>query len=43
MNEKSDLPEGWVIPDDLAKKVYEALNRKHITSENELLYELDDI
>ncbi len=36
MNNNPDLPEGWAIPDDLAKQVSEALNRKSITPEDEL-------
>lgn len=36
VNNNSDLPEGWAMPDDLAKKVSEALNRKSITPEDEL-------
>ena len=43
MNNKSDLPNGWAMPDDLVKKVDEALNRKSITPENELQAALDEV
>jgi hypothetical protein len=43
MNDKSDLPEGWAMPDDLAIKISEALNKKPITPEDELQYALADI
>jgi hypothetical protein len=33
---KSDLPDGWAVPDDLAKKISEVLNNKPISPENEL-------
>jgi hypothetical protein len=36
MDNKPNLPEGWAMPDDLAKKVSEALDRKSITPENDL-------
>jgi hypothetical protein len=36
MNNKPDLPEGWAMPDDLARKVNESINRKRITPEDEL-------
>ncbi len=32
----NDLPPGWAMPEDLAKQVKEALNRKSITPEDEL-------
>jgi hypothetical protein len=34
MNKNPDLPDDWAIPDDLAKKVSEALNKKSSTPEN---------
>jgi hypothetical protein len=43
MNNKPDLPDGWAMPDDLAKKVCEALNRKPITPEDEFQDALDDM
>jgi len=39
----NDLPPGWSMPDDLAKQVREALNRKSITPEEELQDALDDM
>lgn len=36
MDNKPDLPEGWAMPDDLARKVNESINRKRITPEDEL-------
>jgi hypothetical protein len=38
-----DLPEGWAMPDHLAKKVSETLNKKSITPEDELADALDDM
>jgi len=43
MNNKPDLPNGWAMPDDLAKKVSELLNRKSITPEDELQAALDEM
>jgi hypothetical protein len=36
MDNKPVLPEGWAMPDDLARKVSEALNKKSITPQDEL-------
>jgi hypothetical protein len=36
MNNKAKIPDGWAMPDDLAKKVSKALNRKPITPKDEL-------
>jgi hypothetical protein len=36
MNEKSDLPEGWEMPDYMARKVSKSINRKRLTPEDEL-------
>ena len=36
MDTKSDVPDGWAVPDDLAKKISEVLNNKPISPENEL-------
>jgi len=36
MSKNHDLPDGWSMPDEMAKKVREALNRKSITPEQEL-------
>jgi hypothetical protein len=41
MNNKPDLPDGEAMPDDLAKKVSEALNRKLIIPDDELQDALD--
>lgn len=43
MNHKPDLPDSWAMPDDLAKKVSEALNRKPITPEDKLQDALDEM
>jgi hypothetical protein len=42
-NNKPDLPEGWAMPDDLAKKISEVLNNKPVSPEDELAYALDDM
>ena len=39
----NDLPPGWAMPEDLAKQVNEALNRKSITPEDELADALDEM
>ena len=36
-------PPGWAMPDDLAKKVSEALNKKSIPPEDELQDALEDL
>jgi hypothetical protein len=36
MTKNPDVPEGWAVPDDLAKKISEVLNIKSITPEDEL-------
>ena len=36
MNNNDGVPEGWAVPDDLAKKISEVLNNKPITPEDEL-------
>ena len=36
MNNNDGVPEGWAVPDDLAKKINEVLNNKPITPEDEL-------
>jgi hypothetical protein len=43
MNNNPDVPEGWAVPDDLAKQVKEALNRKSITPEQEFQDALDEM
>jgi hypothetical protein len=40
---KNDLPPGWSLSDDMAKKVSEALNRKSITPEGELQDALEEM
>ena len=39
----NDLPPGWAMPEDLAKQVNEALDKKSITPENDLQDELDEM
>ena len=43
MDNKSDVPDGWEMPDNQAKNVSEALNRKSTTPEDELQAALDDM
>jgi hypothetical protein len=43
MHNKSDLPDGWSIPDDLAKQLIEALNKNSITPEQELQDALEEM
>ena len=43
MNNKSDLPEDWAMPDHMARKVNESINRKRITPEDELQYAFSEI
>ena len=43
MNDKSDLPDDWAIPDDLSKKISKVLNNKSIAPINELADALDDM
>ena len=35
-NQQNYLPEGWAMPDHLARKISESINRKRITPEDEL-------
>ena len=39
----NDIPPGWSLSDDMVKKVSEALNKKHITPEDELQDALDEM
>ena len=43
MNNKADIPDGWAMPNDLANKVSEAMNRKSIPPEDELKDALDEM
>ena len=43
MNNNTDLPEGWAMPDYMVKRVNEQLNKKLITPEDELQNALDVI
>ena len=43
MNNNSDIPDGWSMPDDLAKKISEVLNKKSIPPEDELSDALGDM
>ena len=38
---KYEIPDGWAMPDDLAKKISEVLNNKTITPEDEFADALD--
>jgi hypothetical protein len=43
MKNNSDIPDGWAMPYDLAKKISEVLNKKSITPGDELQNALDDM
>jgi hypothetical protein len=43
MNDKPDLPEGWAMPDYMAKRINESINKKRITPEDELQDAFSDI
>ena len=43
MNNNPDVPDGWGMPDDLAKKVNEVLNNQPISPEDELADALDEL
>ena len=43
IDNKPVLPEGWALPDVLARKVSEALNKKSISPEDELVDALEDM
>lgn len=43
MSKNPDLPEGWAMPEDLAKKISEVLNNKPIIPEDELASALDEM
>jgi hypothetical protein len=43
MDNDSKFPDGWAMPDDLAKKVNETLNKKRITPEDELADALEEM
>lgn len=43
MENKPDVPEGWSMPDDLAKKINKVLNNKPISPEDELADALGDM
>ena len=43
MSNNSNLPDGWAMPDDLAKKVIKVLNNKSITPKDELADALDEM
>jgi len=38
-----DVPNGWAVPDDLAKKISEVLNNKPISPEDELADALEEM
>jgi hypothetical protein len=43
MNNNSDLPDGWAMPDDMSKKINERLNRKTLRPEDELADALEEM
>ncbi|MHA2402320.1 MAG: hypothetical protein ACXADH_04950 [Candidatus Kariarchaeaceae archaeon] len=43
MDNDSKIPDTWAMPDDLAKKVSETLNKKRITPEDELADALEEL
>ena len=43
MNNNDGVPEGWSMPDDLAKKISEVLNNKPLSPEDELQDALEDM
>ena len=43
MDNNPDLPEGWAMPEDMARKVNESISRKRITPEDELQKALDEM
>jgi hypothetical protein len=43
MSNNTDLPEGWAMPDYMAKRISESINRKRITPEDELQKALDEM
>jgi len=43
MDEDRKIPKSWSMPDDLAKKVSETLNKKRITPEDELADALEEM
>ena len=43
MNNNPDVPDGWVMPDDLAKKGSEVLYKKPLSLENEREDPLDEL
>ena len=43
MSDDYKKPDSWAMPDDLAKKVSETLNKKRITPEDELADALEEM
>lgn len=43
MNDKSDLPEGWSMPDYMAKRVIDSVSKKPVSPEGELQKALDEM
>ena len=41
--DNNDLPEGWSMPDYMAKRISESINRKRITPEDELQDAFSDL
>jgi hypothetical protein len=43
MDNDSKIPDSWAMPDDLAKKIDDVLNKKRITPEDELADALEEM
>jgi hypothetical protein len=43
MDNDSNIPDGWAMPDDLAKRINEGLSKKTLRPENELADALEEM
>jgi hypothetical protein len=43
MDNDSKIPDGWAMPDDMAKKITEGLEKKRITPKDELADALEEM
>ena len=43
MNNDSKIPEGWAMPEDVAKKINEGFSKKTLRSEDQLADTLDEL
>jgi hypothetical protein len=43
MKTNNNLPEGWAMPDDTARKINDLVNKKPVTPQDELQDALDDL